>query len=107
MGQEEAKKGKLQQLSGKDPNTTEILRIREWRKEDEQKKHAIEEARLAQELAQEKFAREVAEKMNARQEKWEDLEKLRREKSLERSIKRNEACVSHIKNVPIGTALPF
>lgn len=105
--QEEAKKGKLQQLSGKDPNTTEILRIREWRKEDEQKKQGVEDARLAQELAAEKISRDAADRYVAHQEKWESLEKLRRAKSLERSIKRNEACVAHIKNIPIGTALPF
>jgi len=103
---EDAKKGRLQQLKGKDPNTSEILRINEWRKQEQEKKDRIENAKLERELHQEAIAHKAARTIADREEMWERLEKVRREKSLEREILRNEKCVIHTKALPVGTGLP-
>mmetsp|Transcript_16090 Transcript_16090/g.31493 ORF Transcript_16090/g.31493 Transcript_16090/m.31493 type:complete len:292 (+) Transcript_16090:1012-1887(+) len=104
--QEEDKKEKLEQLKGKDPSVAEVLRMQQWRKEQEAKKERIEQARLERELLQEKEKADRLSRDSQREETWERLEKLRREKSLERDIKRNEACISRSRNLPIGTGLP-
>lgn len=103
---EEAKKGRMQQLKGKDPNTAEILRINEWRKDEQARKDRIENAKLERELAQEDNAKRMSRIIADREEMWERLEKVRREKSLERELKRNEACIKHTKALPVGSGLP-
>mmetsp|Transcript_89246 Transcript_89246/g.237216 ORF Transcript_89246/g.237216 Transcript_89246/m.237216 type:complete len:621 (-) Transcript_89246:107-1969(-) len=103
---EEAKKGRLQQLKGKDPNTAEILRIHDWRKQEETRKERIESAKLQRELQQEEEAHKAARTVMDREEMWERLEKVRREKSLERDLKRNEACIARTKALPMGMGLP-
>merc|ERR1711933_515354 len=91
--QEEEKRGKLQHLTAKDPNTTEILHIREMKSEQDRKKKAVENAQLQRELASEKAAREAAEKQVQREELWERLEVVRRERSVEREARRIADCV--------------
>jgi len=104
--QEEDKREKLEQLKGKDPSVAEVLRMQQWRKEQEAKKDRIEQAKLARELAQEKEKADRLSRDAQREETWERLEKLRREKSLEREYKRNEACIRRSRNLPMGTGLP-
>mmetsp|Transcript_43584 Transcript_43584/g.121131 ORF Transcript_43584/g.121131 Transcript_43584/m.121131 type:complete len:628 (-) Transcript_43584:77-1960(-) len=103
---DDAKKDKLQQLKGKDPNTVEILRAQEWRKETQAQKERIEKAKLAKELAQEEEAQRLARKIADREETWERLETLRRARSRERELKRNEAAIRRAQGIPVGTALP-
>mmetsp|Transcript_1509 Transcript_1509/g.4685 ORF Transcript_1509/g.4685 Transcript_1509/m.4685 type:complete len:629 (-) Transcript_1509:81-1967(-) len=103
---EDAKKEKLQDLMGKDPNAAEVQRVREWQKEEDAKKERLEKARLARELAQEEEAREKAKRVADREATWDRLEKARRDNSREREIKRNEATIQRCKALPMGTALP-
>merc|ERR1712187_290431 len=56
---QEAKKGKVQDLKGKDPSAAEILRVMQWRKEDNSKKTKTEAARVAKEIAQEQEQRNM------------------------------------------------
>merc|ERR1712190_688877 len=103
---EEAKKGKLQDLKGKDPNAMEMLRIKEWRKEEASRKKIMEEARLAREKAKEGELRRIQQADLAREEKWEALEQVRIQREMEREMLRKEACIHRNKSVMIGTALP-
>jgi len=105
--QEEAKQAKVAKLGATNPNTSEILRFREWKIAQDKKKQAFENARLQRELAEEKATKEAAEAAAKREEKFETLEPLREEANLEREHKRNEACVNRIRNLPIGTGLPL
>jgi len=105
--QEEAKKAKVEKLGATNPNASEILRAREWRIAEEKRKQAVEQARLARELADEKAAKDATERSAKREEKFEYLEGVRREASVEREHKRNEAVVFRTKNIPFGTGLPI
>lgn len=104
--QEDDKKEKLEQLKGKDPNAAEVLRMQQWRKEQEANKERIEQARLAREMSQEKEKAERLSRDRQREETFERLEKLRRIREEEREIKRNEACIRRSRNLPMGTGLP-
>merc|ERR1712187_752969 len=57
--EQEAKKGKVQDLKAKDPNAAEILRVKQWRKEENSKKTKTEAARVAKEIAQEQEQRNM------------------------------------------------
>jgi len=105
--QEEAKQAKVAKLGSANPNASEILRIRDWKLADDKKKQAFENARLQRELADEEATKKATERVAKREEKFETTEPLRREASLEREHKRNEACVSRIRNLPIGTGIPI
>lgn len=105
--QEEAKRSKVEKLGATNPNLVEIHRINDWRKQQEKKKQGIEKARLDRALAEEKHAKDLAEAIENRTEKFETLEKSRREASLEREHRRNEAVVQRTRQVPIGTGLPM
>lgn len=105
--QEEAKKSKVEKLGAANPNLIEIHRINEWRQQEEKKQQAVEHARLQRELAEEKVHKELSDRIEHRMEKWEYLEKLRRERSLEREIKRNQAVVERTRTRPMGAALPM
>lgn len=105
--QEEAKRGKMEKLGPANPNAVEIVRIQEWRKQQQEKKEAIESARLQRELAQEKAKMEAEERTADRTETFERLEKVRREREAEREQKRQEALLQRVRALPIGTALPL
>lgn len=106
IAKEEAKRDKVAQLGAKDPHAREIMRIREWREQEEARKAAIEKSRLDKELAQEEKARIAAEKVRERVEKFEDKQGLRRDRSAERANLRNEAVIARVQAIPLGAALP-
>jgi len=103
---EEAKKEKLDQLGAKDPMAREIVRIRQWFKEDEEKKEMLEEAKLSKELAVEQAQRKKLHEDNQRVVTFERLEKVRRARSREREDRRNEGARARIRDAAIGSALP-
>merc|ERR1719401_660961 len=100
--QEDAKRGKVKQLGAKDPNVAEIAKTQRWKKEDDMKKQMLEQARLDRELAHENAARAAAQKVAKREEKWEILEKLRRDKDAEREKVRLDRCIATSKSMPVG-----
>jgi hypothetical protein len=104
--QEVAKKEQLDKLGAKDPAAKEVARIRQWFREDDERKQSIEEAKLAREIAKEEMQRQKLEKDRLRVETFEALEKVRREKSREREIIRNEGCIARVKDAKTGNALP-
>merc|ERR1712151_41325 len=104
--EQEAKKGKVQDLKGKDPNAAEILRVKQWRKADDSKKAKTEAARVAKEIAQEQEQRNMQAEEKAREEKWEHLESVRKDREVERESARLEAVSQRAKAVPLGLGLP-
>eukprot|EP00933_Yihiella_yeosuensis_P020726 TRINITY_DN16561_c0_g1_i1.p1 TRINITY_DN16561_c0_g1~~TRINITY_DN16561_c0_g1_i1.p1 ORF type:complete len:640 (-),score=188.54 TRINITY_DN16561_c0_g1_i1:108-2027(-) len=104
--QEEAKKGKMQQLSGRNPNVVEVLRIRDWRFAEEKRMKALEDARVKKEVALEKRAKEMQDKSQKRDTLWEELEVPRKEREAEREKARLQAICSRIKALPMGRCLP-
>lgn len=103
---DEAKKERLTQLKGRDPNVAEVLRAQEWRKEEQARRERVDASKLARELAHEESARAAHEAARQREETWERLEQRRRELSRERELRRNEACVRRVQALPVGSALP-
>lgn len=104
---EEAKREKLEQLGSKDPTAREITRITLWRNEEAAKKERIEKAKLDKELAVEEAQRQKLQKDVDRVQTFERLEKVRRERSRERELIRNEGARARIRDAPIGAALPM
>lgn len=104
--QEEAKKGKMQQLFGKDPREAERIRIAAWKQKDEDKRKALEDARVRKELAYEAQVLESLEHVQQRREKWEELEEKRGHVQQDRERKRMENVIARCKALPLGTALP-
>jgi len=103
---EEAKKDKVRQLGAKDPHQREIIRIREWREQEEKRKATIEKSRLDKELAQEEKVRSAAEQVAQRIDKFEAKQGTRRDRSAERANLRNEAVIARVQAMPLGSALP-
>jgi len=104
--QEERKREKVKQLGSKDPNATELLRIHEWKQEQDAKKKAMDNARLSRELQQEAALRAKAEKEATHEAKWEELEIKRRKADEEADRLRNAKYIQQIKAMPIGKCLP-
>lgn len=104
---EEAKRSKVEKLGATNPNAVEVQRIHDWKKAEEKKKQAVEKARTAKALAEEKASRETEQKVEKRAELWETLEARRREASQEREHERNAKVVQRTRNLPIGTGLPM
>eukprot|EP00930_Biecheleria_cincta_P069043 TRINITY_DN56838_c0_g1_i1.p1 TRINITY_DN56838_c0_g1~~TRINITY_DN56838_c0_g1_i1.p1 ORF type:complete len:617 (+),score=174.33 TRINITY_DN56838_c0_g1_i1:86-1936(+) len=103
---EDAKKEKMQHLSGRNPNMLELQRIRDWRVSEEQRKKILEDARLKKELAQENHAFHMAEKAANRLELWEELEVNRNSSESDRAKNRQQAVIDRIQNMPVGGGLP-
>eukprot|EP00931_Biecheleriopsis_adriatica_P104425 TRINITY_DN790_c0_g1_i1.p1 TRINITY_DN790_c0_g1~~TRINITY_DN790_c0_g1_i1.p1 ORF type:complete len:663 (-),score=210.31 TRINITY_DN790_c0_g1_i1:67-1968(-) len=103
---EEMKKDKMQQLSGKNPNQIELMRIRQWRESEEERKKMLEEARTNKELQREQKIRALMEQAEAREELTQRLEVSRQEKEEVRSKNRQQRVIDHIKNLPVGGGLP-
>merc|ERR1711865_624508 len=103
---EEAKREKLDQLGAKDPTAREIIRIRQWFNEDEERKERIEKAKLQKELLMEEAQREKLQNEHDRITTFEKLEKSRRARSREREERRNEGARARIRDAAIGAALP-
>lgn len=103
---EDAKKEKMQHLSGRNPNMVELQRIRDWRASEERRKKILEDARLKKELAQENQMQQLAEKTANRTELWEELEVNRNSFESDRAKNRQQAVIDRIKNMPVGGGLP-
>lgn len=103
---QEAKREKLGQMFAKDPKGREIARIEIWRQEDEDLKQYLEKARLAAELRSEQAVRQKLQKDHIRVQTFEQMEKVRREKSREREEHRNEAARARIRNAAVGASMP-
>lgn len=100
------KKEKLEQLSGRDPNVQEMLRLRKWREDDDAKKKSLADARMRKEVALEEASKRALDEVLTREETWQSLEAKRRAKSIERAKKLNAKVVKHIKALAPGTGLP-
>merc|ERR1711865_260886 len=103
----EGKKEKMDQLGAKDPTAREIVRIRQWFNEDEERKERIEKAKLQKELLMEEAQREKLQKEHDRVTTFERLETSRRARSKEREERRNEGACARIRDAAIGAALPM
>lgn len=106
QNREDAKKEKMQHLSGRNPNMVELQRIRDWRASEERRKKMMEDARLKKELAQENHAFQLAEKAANRLELWEELEVNRNDSESDRAKNRQQAVIDRIQNMPVGGGLP-
>ena len=104
---EDAKREKMDQLGAKDPTAREIVRIRQWFNEDEERKERIEKAKLQKELLMEEAQREKLQKEHDRITTFERLETSRRARSKEREERRNEGARARIRDAAIGAALPM
>jgi len=106
LKKEGAKREKLDQLGAKDPKGREIARIQMWRQQDEELKEYLEKAKLDKELKSEEVVRQKLQQDYKRVQTFEQLEKVRREKSRERLERRNEGARARVRDAAVGASMP-
>mmetsp|Transcript_6756 Transcript_6756/g.25402 ORF Transcript_6756/g.25402 Transcript_6756/m.25402 type:complete len:634 (-) Transcript_6756:215-2116(-) len=105
--QEELKKEKVGKLGAQNPNIVEVIKFREWKKQEEEHHKHLEKLRAEHELKEELARKAKGEHGLKREEQFKAMAPKRRQASLDRQHARTEATVRRTAAVAVGTGLPL
>mmetsp|Transcript_104776 Transcript_104776/g.295010 ORF Transcript_104776/g.295010 Transcript_104776/m.295010 type:complete len:634 (-) Transcript_104776:217-2118(-) len=105
--QEELKKEKVGKLGAQNPNIVEVIKFREWKKQEEEHHKHLEKLREEHELKEELARKAKGEHGLKREEQFKAMAPKRRQASLDRRHARAEAAVRRTAAVAVGTGLPL